>query len=369
MEGPEGAEAFSPDIHHEQLEALERAFFRSGAKVVLLFGSEGVGKTALACLFAELHRDRFPGGTHIITVHSELDEAEVLDRLAGEESALLVLDEAERLPMYRLAPLVHRIREARPLASVLMTGRGPFFVDDDSIAIQIPPLNVMQMIDLLTRRTGLSRQRFERLVDVLGGSAATAGTVATLLVQGVATEQVVGWLEGGALASALDPSGLELFGKSPRRAGLDLVIEEVSESLIKELADRPELLHQLQPRKFEELVAELYRRRGFEVTLTPASGDEGVDVYVVSRNDLGRTLWVVQAKRYAANRPIEAGVVRELYGTVMAQEASAGILITTSFFQPGAKDLERKYEYRLSLKDYLDLQAMLRGAPPDSNAR
>ena len=34
--------------------------------------------------------------------------------------------------------------------------------------------------------------------------------------------------------------------------------------------------------------------------ITPASGDEGVDVYVVRNDDPGRTLWVVQAKRYAA---------------------------------------------------------------------
>jgi restriction system protein len=94
--------------------------------------------------------------------------------------------------------------------------------------------------------------------------------------------------------------------------------------------------------------------------LTPASGDEGVDIYVVSRNDLGRALWVVQAKRYAAENRIGAGIVRELYGTVMAKDASAGILITTSFFQPGAVKLEREFEYRLSLKNYLDLQELLR---------
>jgi restriction endonuclease Mrr len=57
-------------------------------------------------------------------------------------------------------------------------------------------------------------------------------------------------------------------------------------------------------------------------------------------------------------------VIRELYGTVMAKDASAGILVTTSFFQPGAAKLERQLEYRISLKDYLDLQGLLRGARP-----
>ena len=54
----------------------------------------------------------------------------------------------------------------------------------------------------------------------------------------------------------------------------------------------------------------------------------------------------------------------------MAKEASAGVLVTTSFFQPGAERLERRFKYRLSLKDYLDLQELLRmPARSKGNAR
>jgi len=139
-----------------------------------------------------------------------------------------------------------------------------------------------------------------------------------------------------------------------------MAVDEISDGLIRELAARPERLYELNPRRFEELVAELYQRRGFEATLTPASGDEGVDVYVMRHDDLGRTLWVVQAKRYAAHHKVGAGVVRELLGTVHAQNASAGILVTTSFFQPGAVKVEQEFEYRIALRDYLGLQDMLR---------
>jgi restriction system protein len=118
-------------------------------------------------------------------------------------------------------------------------------------------------------------------------------------------------------------------------------------------------MYSLAPRKFEELIAELYRRPGYEALLTPASGDRGVDVYVISHDDLGSTLWVVQAKRWAPNRKIGAGVARELVGAVYSTGATAGILVTTSFFQPGARQIQREFNFRLSLRDYEDLKKML----------
>ena len=107
-------------------------------------------------------------------------------------------------------------------------------------------------------------------------------------------------------------------------------------------------MYELSPRKFEELVAELYRRRGFKVTLTSSTGGKGVDVYVVRHDELGSSLSVVQAKRYRPDRKIGVSLVRELKGTVATTNASAGVLLTTSFFTKGAKALAAEYEYTLA---------------------
>jgi restriction system protein len=53
-------------------------------------------------------------------------------------------------------------------------------------------------------------------------------------------------------------------------------------------------------------------------------------------------------------------VVRELLGTVQAKNANAGIVVTTSFFEPGAVRMEQEFQYRIALRDYLCLQEMLR---------
>ena len=38
----------------------------------------------------------------------------------------------------------------------------------------------------------------------------------------------------------------------------------------------------------------------------------------------------------------------------------SGVLVTTSFFEPGAERMRKEFEYRLSLKDYIAIQELLR---------
>ena len=170
-------------------------------------------------------------------------------------------------------------------------------------------------------------------------------------------------LQPGEVATALDPEGRALVLGTPERAAFDLRIVEFNDELIAHLAEHPQRLYELSPRRFEELVAELYARAGFEVELTPASGDGGVDVYAIRRDDLGSTLTVVQAKRYKPELKVSAAQVRELFGTVSLQDASAGVLITTSSFEPGAEKVAAEHRWRLELRDYARLQELLR-APP-----
>jgi hypothetical protein len=167
-------------------------------------------------------------------------------------------------------------------------------------------------------------------------------------------------LEVGHLANAIGTDGRPLNPDDPARQTLDLSVVTFNDRIIQHLAANPRLLYELAPRQFEELVAELYSRAGFEVELTPASGDDGADVYAVRRDDLGSTLIVVQAKRYKPELKVKASAVRELFGTVDLANASAGVLITTSSFQPKAEEYAEKLEWRLSLKDYARLQEMLK---------
>lgn len=131
-----------------------------------------------------------------------------------------------------------------------------------------------------------------------------------------------------------------------------LVSVQSWDSLLKELARDPTALRTLPSRKFEELVAELMKRDGFEVQLTPETRDHGRDVMAFQTTSVGRILYLVECKRYAEDRPVDVAIVRTLYGVVEHDNANCGVLVTTSRFTKDALDFQKPIEYRLQLKDY-----------------
>ncbi|BCJ47425.1 restriction endonuclease [Actinoplanes ianthinogenes] len=98
-------------------------------------------------------------------------------------------------------------------------------------------------------------------------------------------------------------------------------------------------LYEMDPARFEDLVADLFRSRGLEVTGTGRAGDGGVDIEARDPDPITGGLIVIQVKRHRAT--IDPGVVRDLYGTVQHRGATKGILVTTSGFGPGSHEFAR----------------------------
>ena len=90
--------------------------------------------------------------------------------------------------------------------------------------------------------------------------------------------------------------------------------------------------------EFEHLIRELFERefqsRGGEVKVTQASRDGGVDAVAFDPDPITGGKIVIQAKRYT--RTVGVSAVRDLYGTVMNEGASKGILVTTADYGPDA---------------------------------
>ena len=136
-------------------------------------------------------------------------------------------------------------------------------------------------------------------------------------------------------------------------------VRGVSDDVIRHLAAHPELLYDLAPRKFEELVGELLYRDGYEVTLTPRSRDGGVDIYAAQNDGLGTFLFLVQCKRHAPHRPVTVETIRELAGLIHSQHATAGVVVTTSRFTRDARAFGDQLKFQMSLRGYLELQQWL----------
>jgi len=94
---------------------------------------------------------------------------------------------------------------------------------------------------------------------------------------------------------------------------------------------------------FEHLIRELFEsefaEEGGEVNVTQASRDGGIDAVAFDPDPLRGGKIVIQAKRYTQTVGVSA--VRDLYGTVMNEGASKGILVTTSDYGSGAYDFAK----------------------------
>jgi restriction system protein len=91
-------------------------------------------------------------------------------------------------------------------------------------------------------------------------------------------------------------------------------------------------------KEFEHLIRELFEKEfssnGGEVKITQASRDGGVDAVAFDPDPIRGGKIVIQAKRYTNTVTVSA--VRDLYGTVMNEGATKGILVTTSDYGPDA---------------------------------
>lgn len=140
-----------------------------------------------------------------------------------------------------------------------------------------------------------------------------------------------------------------------------IVFREVSNEALRWLADHPNSLDGLHSYDFENLVAELFDRAGFAVTLTARSKDRGVDLFATRHTSLGPLLYVVECKRYRRDRAVGPGWVRQLSYVVDREHANVGVLATTSFFSAGAIEEQREIPFKLTLRDQADIRRWLRG--------
>ena len=123
--------------------------------------------------------------------------------------------------------------------------------------------------------------------------------------------------------------------------------------IVTAIRQNPCLMQQLDARKWEEMLAGAYKAAGYTVTLTPRSGDKGIDV-IATRDDLISIRIVDQMKAYAPGNLVEESDVRELLGALhMHPRASKAIITTTSDFAPGVyvdPEIRRLMPTRLDLR-------------------
>ena len=123
--------------------------------------------------------------------------------------------------------------------------------------------------------------------------------------------------------------------------------------ILKLLERSPDTAHEIDWRKWEEIIAAAYKQEGYEVILTPRSNDKGRDV-IATKNGLGSVRFFDQVKAYRPGRVVTAQEVGAMLGVLaLDSNVSKGIVTTTSEFAPGVlrdERIARFMPYRLELK-------------------
>ena len=133
----------------------------------------------------------------------------------------------------------------------------------------------------------------------------------------------------------------KLHGLSPIAPILQLCKEDkrfVSSYSIVGDVDQSTNLAAMDWEDFEHLIREVFEKEfsqnGGDVKITQASRDGGVDAVAFDPDPIRGGKIVIQAKRYTNTVGVSA--VRDLYGTVVNEGATKGILVTTADYGPDA---------------------------------
>lgn len=361
-------------VNRPEVDAIVDAFdhLRRHA-IAFIEGGPGVGKTWLMIKAAQALRRRFRTIRYVRGSQLEGREQSelVLRALASFKQPLLIVDGADEartgviefLAKFQIRDEVFVAVTSRKsweqserLAAVIARASfGTFRVNVENFALG-------QSAELTQKILGVRPKRLEveQLHERFQGNPALM-TVALHAVR----SKAVSWAEAlGPRApiqttGLLGPDGRPLSARSREYQTIAADVRGVSLEVLQKLAKKPEDLYKLSPRLFEEVVTEIFHRKGYEVTLTPASRDGGKDIYAV-KNDSGVTfLTLIECKHYAPDNPVGVELIRSLYGVVEEEKASAGILATTSYFTRGAKEFQHKVRFRIGLQDFTGLQKLL----------
>lgn len=348
---------------HQELSDLSKAF-QAGKQSVQIRGDPGMGKTALALMFTVQNKNMFPGGVFETHAYGAESVEHLLTRTissAPKHPALLLIDNADSLDKQDLHRLRRRLKEMPQLRVILTTRRKLPKVSDDENVVSLGPLTEKEVRQLLRAHlSGVAPENARRLYELLQGSPALTDFAGVSLREKITTwNDLFQKLHEFEYPGIVGPDGRPLKKESAQQKKIIVDVTETNEALLRILKSDPSMMRTLSPRKFEEIIAELLTKQGYDVTITPVSRDGGFDMYAAKKEGLGRFLYLVECKRYIPPHNVGVDVVRALYGVLQNRKATAGVIVTSSLFTKGAREFSKENFYQLQLHDYIGIQDWL----------
>lgn len=342
----------------KELSELRKILSESTNHVVLITGVAGIGKSTLVRMYAEENKEQY-SNVYIWYAWQLSKDLKV------ENNSLIIVDDADELDSKKLEEII-RYNES---SFILVVGRTVDyrFSKEKYVCLSVKGLSQseiasfrlnklknhivdfdyeeMKRILLLTQGNLIIIENMLRLIDSLG-----IDVVDKLLYQQI----------------SVGKSDIVVPNKniiSPSLISIKKDVLQINDDLMRYIAQEPMSMHELSPREFEKIIAELFKKLGYEVKLTKQTRDGGVDIYIAKKTDLGKFLFLVECKHYAPNRPVGIEVIRNMYGVLgmNKRKPTGGIIATTSHFAKGVREeiVELNLEHRISLHDFEYISELL----------
>lgn len=132
------------------------------------------------------------------------------------------------------------------------------------------------------------------------------------------------------------------------------------ERLILEISDNPDLIYNISPREFEEVINRVLQDEGFETELTQATRDGGRDI-VATKYEMGKPIvFYIECKRYGRRNSVGVSIVRSLYGVQTSDQINKSILVTTGHVTRGARRFVEKQNTMMSILDVNEIHHLIK---------
>jgi HJR/Mrr/RecB family endonuclease len=146
---------------------------------------------------------------------------------------------------------------------------------------------------------------------------------------------------------------IEEFAEEKQDEKQIITLVDNTKIILKNIYEENKLIDKVDPRDFEKIVAELLHNKGYEVQLTKQTRDGGYDILALKKIDGFPFKILAECKRHKKTIGIE--IIRSFCDVINQENASKGVIFTTSYYSPDAIKRQIKMGTLLDLRNRDDL--------------
>ncbi|WP_462169719.1 restriction endonuclease [Pseudoalteromonas xiamenensis] len=346
----------------EELELLKKSILIRKDRVVAISGNNATGKTCLWRAFIGRHNSEFKSKVEVVSLPRYHEEFSHI----GNQIDLVIIEDLSFDYTLGQEEKVSKFIGDHPGKQFILVGAFPEFINkfkpQQHIHLSVLPSSDSIQLLLNTLSKKIPEKDLVRITSLTKGNPFLLKLVAQYLNDNLySLEEIFRLITENIEYKSLSNHKEKIITElTPEFIHVSNDIRVVNKSILERIKYNPDAIHNLTPRQFEEMVAELMIKRGYEVDLTKATRDGGKDLIIANHTDIGNFMYYVECKKYAPTNPVGVNLVRELAGTISADRVTAGIMITSSYYSPDAVEFSENFRHQISLIDFIRLKEWMR---------